>query len=122
MWDGMIYLIHANKAMAIVTIFLVQLVKFLLPSPPTDAAGKQDRWKTIPQAKWFILLSAFLIGISLSILFNSANGQPLLGKIEGGLETGAFAIAGWEIYSRWIQPVISGAPPPAPLPGSDKEV
>jgi hypothetical protein len=105
------YLEHANKAMGVLTVMLVQLLKYFLPSPAKiGLAGIPDKWKVIPQLKWFLPLAAFLIGIALSLLFDPHVGQSFLGKIQDGLETGAYAIVMWELYSRWIQPVISGTP------------
>jgi hypothetical protein len=110
--DYSIYLEHANKAMGIVTVFLVQLIKYFLPSPAkVGLGGPPDNWRVIPQMKWFLPMAAFLIGVGLSLLFDPHKGQALLGKIQDGLETGAYAIAIWELYSRWVQPAISGNNP-----------
>lgn len=103
------YLEHANKMMGVLTVFLVQLLKYFLPSPSKPGlVGETDKWKVLPQHKGFLPLTAFLIGVILSIAFDPHVGQPLAGKIQNGLETGAWAIAMWEMYSRWVQPVISG--------------
>jgi hypothetical protein len=102
------WLVNADRSMVAVTVALVQLVKLVVPSPPAEIpGGLPDRWQVIPQMKWFLPLAAFLIGICLSLLFSPHEGHTVIARVRAGIETGALAIAVWEIYKQWIQPIFA---------------
>ncbi len=94
------YLVNANVPLAIVTVIVLQLVKRYLPSP------NGEKYKVIPQLSWLLPALAFFIGTALSFGLDPHVGQSVKGKLSDGLQTGAYAIVAWELYSEWIKPGI----------------
>jgi hypothetical protein len=103
-WGAM--LVDADRAMVIVTVVLVQLLKLALPSPPTETLGAAPKkWEVVQGWKWFFPLIAFLLGIILSVFLGATKGIPWTLRIRVGLETGAYAIAAWELYKAYLRPI-----------------
>lgn len=101
------FLSGANVAMVMVTLVLVQLVKFFLPTPPPAIPGAVvSKWSVVEELRWVPLFAAFFIAMILSFIFDPHVGQDLKGKISDGLQTGAYTVATWETYSQTIQRVI----------------
>ena len=99
--------LNADMAMVVVTIVLVQIIKGLLPSPaPDDPMGQAKIFATVERLKWIPLASAFIIGTALAFLLDMDAGEVVKSKLRGGLQTGAYAVAAWEIYSASIQPTV----------------
>lgn len=99
--------LNADMAMVVVTIVLVQIIKGLLPSPVPQGIGEQPkRFATIEQLKWVPLASAFIIGTVLAVLLDLDAAEPIVSKVRGGVQTGAYAVAAWEVYSAAIRPTV----------------
>ena len=45
-------------------------------------------------------LLAFVVGVSLSMIFDQHAGQSLAGKARDGLQTGAYSVVVWELWSN----------------------
>jgi hypothetical protein len=101
------FLSGANVAMVIVTLVLVQLIKFFLPPVPPAVPGEPvNKWSVGERWKWIPFYAAFLIAVILSIIFDPHAGQTLRYKISDGLQTGAYTVVTWEVYSNTFQRVI----------------
>lgn len=101
------YLPGANTAMAIVTVVVVQLLKFILPSPvPENPKVAVSRWAVIPQLKWAPLVATFLVACGLSLRFDPHVGQSFVGKLGDGLQTAAYAVISWEVYDNIVKPAV----------------
>ena len=99
--------LNADMAMVVVTIVLVQIIKGLLPSPaPTDIGSPAPTFATIEQLKWIPLAAAFVIGTALAFALDMDAGEGGISKLRGGLQTGAYAVAAWEVYSVSIRPTV----------------
>lgn len=106
--------VDADVAMAMVSVILtimvvgaVQILKRFLPSPaPGDPMKPENKWDIVEWLAFVPLISAFLFGMILSIVFDPHKGQAFIGKLRDGIETGAYAVAAWEVYSNVLKPVI----------------
>lgn len=99
--DTITYLIGANKALAIVTVVIVQIVKMYLPPNP-DAPIGDLRFSVGSRFKRYLLLAAFVIGVALSMILVPVSGAAWRDQLANGLQTGAYAVVTWEIYSNWV--------------------
>lgn len=105
--DFLQYLNAADMAMVVVTIALVQIIKGLLPSPAPEGIGSPAPvFATIEQLKWIPLAAAFIIGTALAFFLDLDKGEGVISKFRGGLQTGAYAVAAWEVYSASIRPTV----------------
>ena len=94
-------LVNADTAMVGVTFVLCQLIKRVLPSPEPEIPGqKVNKWKTLKELGWVPFAASFIIGTLLSVAFSLDYGQSLPMKIRDGLQTGAYAVAVWELWSN----------------------
>jgi hypothetical protein len=91
----------ADTAMVAVTVCVCQIIKRMLPAPPPEIVGAPyNPWSTIKRLAWVPFASAFLIGVFLSVAFALDYGQPMLTKVRAGLQTGAYSVAAWELWSN----------------------
>ncbi len=105
--DLLSWLVNADTAMVAVTFFIVQVIKRFVPSPPVEIPGaKPNPWDVVTQLQWLPLCASFTIGVALSVLFDPDKGQALVPKVREGLQTGAYSVAVWEIYSSVVKPLI----------------
>lgn len=93
-------LVNADTAMVAVTFALCQIIKRFLPSPAPDASGETKNWSVERRYAPIPFAAAFVIGICLSIIFDPHEGQTLMGKIRDGLQTGAYSVLSWELWSN----------------------
>jgi hypothetical protein len=102
MMDEVIKLLaSANTAMVAVTFALCQVLKRVLPSPPPEVPGAAyDPWKVAKRFAWMPFAAAFLIGLILSIVFDPHQGQRFIDKVADGLQTGAYSVVTWELWSN----------------------
>lgn len=97
--------LNADMAMVVVTIVVVQLIKGLLPSPIPSPDQPIRKLRVIEQLRWVPLICAFVVGTALAILLDKDQ-LALIPKIRSGLQTGAYAVAAWEVYSATIRPTV----------------
>ena len=102
----LMWLKSAHLSYAVVTVCVVQIVKRLIFPDDPDIVFGNDKWSVPKRWRKYILLVAFLVAVGLSMIFDPDVGQTLLGKTGDGLQTGAAAIAMWEVYDKWIKPVV----------------
>lgn len=100
-------LLQANQAIALCTVILLQIVKAFLPPDPTSPVGS-GRFTVAPRFRKWLLLGAFVIAMALSVLLDPHKDQTLAGKFGDGLQTGAYSVVFWEIYSNWLRPILEG--------------
>lgn len=93
-------LVNADTAMVAVTFALCQVVKRLLPSPPPDREGVVKNWSVEKRYAPIPFAAAFVIGMGLSVAFDPHEKQALLGKVRDGLQTGAYSVIAWELWSN----------------------
>jgi hypothetical protein len=99
--DVLKLLINADTAMVAVTFAVCQVAKRMLPSPPPEIpGGVYNPWSTIKRFEWVPFALAFVIGVSLSMAFDQHVGQSLVGKARDGLQTGAYSVVTWELWSN----------------------
>lgn len=89
----------ADTAMVAVTFALCQIVKRILPKPP-EAVAKVNRWSVSRDLKWVPFASAFVIGMTLSVAFCPDRSLGILDKMRVGLQTGAYSVVAWELWSN----------------------
>ena len=106
----LVWLKGAHLSYAVVTVVIVQLVKRLIFPADPDIVFGNDKWSVPKRWSKYVLIVAFLIAVGMSMLFDPDAGQSLLGRGGDGLQTGAAAIAMWEVYDKWIKPVITKSP------------
>ena len=101
------WLVSADTAMVAVTFFMVQVVKFFIPSPIPEIPGAApDRWRVVKELQWLPFAAAFILGTLLSVIFDPDKGELIVSKFRGGLQTGAYSVAVWELYSTAIKPIV----------------
>lgn len=101
------WLVSADTAMVAVTFFMVQLIKFFVPSPIPDIPGAApNRWKVVEDLQWIPFVAAFVFGTALSVAFDPDANELIVSKIRGGLQTGAYSVAVYGMYSTMVKPVI----------------
>ena len=94
-------LVNADTAMVGVTFILCQIAKRMLPSPPLeDIAVPYNPWAVIKRLAWVPFALAFVVGMILSVVFDPDPAKTMLLKIRGGLQTGAYSVATWELWSN----------------------
>jgi hypothetical protein len=94
-------LVNADTAMVAVTFALCQVIKRMLPTPPPEIVGAPfNPWGTLRQLAWVPFAMAFVIGVFLSVVFELDYGQPFTMKIRDGLQTGAYSVVAWELWSN----------------------
>lgn len=100
----------ANVGMAIVTVTLVQIIKYFLPSKEVDPDGpegeKPSVWTVKREYQWIPLASAFVIAQILAMIIGYFTGMAFLAIFVAGLQTGALAVIFWESWSSVVSPVI----------------
>jgi hypothetical protein len=100
----------ANVGMAIVTLTLVQIIKYFLPSKEVDPDGpegeKPSQWTVKREYQWVPLASAFLIAQILATIIGYFTGMAALAVFVAGLQTGALAVIFWEAWSSVISPLV----------------
>jgi len=100
------FFVSANKAMAGITVILIQIIKIWLTPDPSAPVGDgmfsvSARWKKV------LLPLAFAIGIALSIVYDYVvpqERQSFAAIVVAGLQTGGLAVVMWEMYSNWVRP------------------
>jgi hypothetical protein len=94
-------LVNADTAMVGVTFILCQIAKRMLPSPPPEIPGEPyNPWAVIRRMAWVPFALAFVLGVILSVVFDPDPGKTMLLRIRGGLQTGAYSVATWELWSN----------------------
>lgn len=94
-------LVNADTAMVAVTFALCQVAKRMLPSPPPEVVGAPyNPWDTVKRFAWIPFALAFIVGVSLSMAFDQDVGQSFGGKFRDGMQTGAFSVVTWELWSN----------------------
>ena len=106
----LVWLKNAHLPYAVVTVVIVQLVKRLIFPNNPDIVFGNDKWSVPKRWSKYVLIVAFFIAVGMSMIFDPDAGQSLLNKTGDGLQTGAAAIAMWEVYDKWIKPVITKSP------------
>jgi len=94
-------LVNADTAMVAVTFALCQVAKRMLPSPPPeDINAPYNPWAVIKRLAWVPFALAFVVGMLLSVAFDPDPARPVLVKMRAGLQTGAYSVAAWELWSN----------------------
>jgi hypothetical protein len=94
-------LVNADTAMVAVTVVFCQVVKRMLPSPPPEIEGTPyDPWRTVKRMAWVPFAMAFVFGVILSVAFDPDPNEATVLKMRGGLQTGAYSVAAWELWSN----------------------
>ncbi len=94
-------LVNADTAMVAVTFALCQVAKRMLPSPPPDDINAPyNPWAVIKRLAWVPFALAFIVGMILSVAFDPDPAKTALLKVRGGLQTGAYSVAAWELWSN----------------------
>lgn len=94
-------LVNADTAMVAVTFAICQIAKRMLPAPPPEIPGAPyNRWSVIERLAWVPFALAFVVGVGLSMIFDQHVGQSIGGKARDGLQTGAYSVVVWELWSN----------------------
>lgn len=95
-------LVNADTAMVAVTFAICQIVKRMLPSPPPpETPGESSNpWAVLRRMAWIPFATAFVVGVVLAVAFDPDPAKPMVLRIRGGLQTGAYSVVAWESWSN----------------------
>lgn len=104
MEEALRILVNADTAMVGVTFVICQLIKRALPSDP----GKEGVWTVAARFAWIPFAAAFVVGTALSVALNTSPGATIIAKVRAGLQTGAYSVIVWEVWSNGKK-IVGGA-------------